>query len=215
MVKPVDGLTTQPLVEIVSCPKCGVENDLSIRSRCKSCATILESTRQKIPVEVAFEPKPETQEKEKKKMKTGTLNMAKGAVSEAAKFAAAKKANKTIVRAVTKALEKAGVPKEIIETPAGQKILSVVGPMMVHLAADNFPNVVPKTELVKAGCERALTVASVDVLESVLEPFIDAMVPALKELASDMSKVEGAGSSAEEGAGLSAVPDPAADAAAV
>jgi hypothetical protein len=143
--------------------------------------------------------KQQATERPQKKMSTtkSTFAMAKGAFVEGGKLAGAKKLNAAACRAFAAGLKKAGIPEEILTTDMAQKLFSLLAPTMIYMAATHFEERIPKPELVKAACEKALTVASMESIEDVVDPLLQAMMPAIMEMVAVMTETQAAESKGE------------------
>jgi hypothetical protein len=147
-------------------------------------ATEAETSKSNIQIEITNTKAPTI--KENKMNTNSTKEMMTQAALDGAKLVGANKANQLIVDACSKALEKAGVPKEMAEADMAQTVAKLVGPIVIHYLADTqgdtIDNLIGENASVriKEGCKFATQAATMDVME----PLLAFLLPLLKDLAS-------------------------------
>jgi len=127
--------------------------------------------------------------KEEKKYMSNTnttLDMIKEAGIDAAKTVGAAQVNGVITAAIIKGVKSLGLPDEFLESENGKRFLALLGPMVIHYAADTQADYIDNligenaSENIKEGCKFATQAA----LQDVMQPLMEFLVPLLKEIAS-------------------------------
>lgn len=159
--------------ETPNCPTCGLDDHDAVERR------------------VRHKTKPqrkETMNDEEEYMddpSEGFAAMFADAGKEGLKLAAADEANKALTSFVVKGLEAAGMDPKKLEAPLVQKAIPVAAASFALFMATNYPDMVPKAELVKLAAKRALSTASGDALR----PMFAAAVPTFLALAASGQKM--------------------------
>lgn len=90
------------------------------------------------------------------------------AILSGAKMAGANKLNDTIKDAAKRVLVKWGVDKEMLDTPAVDAVLKLTTPFVLHYVCEKYPQIVPGSEAIKHGAEKAIEAATFQVLMPLL-----------------------------------------------
>lgn len=101
-----------------------------------------------------------------------------------AAMAAASEANNLIKAAATMAALQAGVPPKALESAAFQKGMPMLASLGLLYVAQNFPDLVPKSEFV----ERAAKLALAEATKETIAPMIQGLTPALMAIAASGEK---------------------------
>lgn len=113
----------------------------------------------------------------------------RGAAVEAMKLGAtmavASEANNAIKEVGKKALVKAGVPELMLEGPVFEKGVPLVTSLLILYAAENFPDLVPKNDMVSKAAQLALSQATIETVQ----PLIQQVTPTLMALAASGEKL--------------------------
>lgn len=104
-----------------------------------------------------------------------------GAVTAGAKQAAAAQMNEMLTGQLKKALKETGMMSdEAVNSLGMEVILKIAGPSLIIWLSDKYPDIIPKSALVKSGAEMALQAGAAEVAA----PLMMLVAPALKSLAS-------------------------------
>lgn len=118
------------------------------------------------------------------------MSSAAKAMKQGAALAAANEANNVIKTGAAKALMAAGVSQEALESPAFQKGMPALVALATLFAAERFPHLVPKSDMVIKAAGLALTSASAEALEPMLAHALP-MLTALASAGEKMGELEG------------------------
>lgn len=153
-----------------NCPHCGTPNHSAERV---SAEEPTRRTRKKVTMP------------EKGTTSAFTKSLAES-VKQGALMATANEANTLIKSGVVKGLAAAGVPEEALEGAIFQKGLPLMSATVILFLAERFPDMIPKSDSVARAAQLALTQASADTIE----PLLQAAAPTLMALASAGDKAK-------------------------
>ena len=112
------------------------------------------------------------------------------AMKQGAALAAANEANNVIKHGAAKALLAAGISQEALDGAAFQKGLPALTALAILFAAEKFPHLIPKSDMVIKAAGLALTSASAEALEPLLAQALPLMA-ALASAGEKMAELEG------------------------
>lgn len=124
-------------------------------------------------------------------------NVVADAMKDGAALAVASEANTLITSGIQMAAISAGVPPKMLESALFQKGTPVLGSLLLLYAAQEYPDLIPKSEFVAKAAKLALTEAT----KGSIEPAIRQAMPMLLALGASgekMAKLEAAKKDAEE-----------------